>query len=183
MDKNVLIPISQGTEEMEAVIIIDLLRRAGFQVKVAGDNDIITCSRRVRLLPDISIDDIETDDEFDIIIFPGGQTGTKNLMENACLESITKAHAGKGKLIGAICAAPLILDQFKILKKDAKITSHPSAKVQLMKYDYSEDEVVVDGNIITGRGAGTAIQFVLKIIEIVVSEAKSNAIAKDIVFK
>lgn len=183
MDKNVLIPVSQGTEEMEVVIIIDLLRRAGFNVKVAGDNDIITCSRRVRLLPDIFIDDITDDDEFDIIIFPGGATGTKNLMENDLLESITKHHAEKGKLIGAICAAPLILDQYKILNKASKITSHPSVKVELMKYDYSDDEVVVDGNIITSRGAGTAIQFALKIIEMVISESKSNAIAKDIVFK
>ncbi len=180
MDKSVLIPVSQGTEEMEAVIIIDLLRRAGLNVKIAGDNDIITCSRRVRLLPDIFIDDIDPDDEFDIIIFPGGATGAKNLMENNYLESITRAHASRGKLIGAICAAPLILDHYRILNKDSKITSHRSVKVQLMKYDYCDDEVVVDGNIITSHGAGTAIQFALRIIEMVINKSKSDAIARDI---
>lgn len=182
MDKNILVALAHGTEEMEAVTIIDLLRRAGLNVKVAGENEIITCSRGVKILPDIQIEDIPEDKFFDIIIIPGGINGTKNLTENQHLEKIIKKARVRGTILAAICAAPTLLSAHGILKPETKVTSHPSVKSQLLHYDYVNDNVVESDGIVTSRGAGTAIEFSLKLIELLVGKETAMRIANDIVY-
>ena len=176
----VLVPIAEGTEEMEAVIIIDMLRRADILVYVASDSETVKCSRGVNIKPDISFEQIQ-EDEFDAIILPGGLTGTDNLTKNQNLISILKKHQIRNKMIGAICAAPKILIQNNILEKGTSITSHPSIEGMLKGYNYLNNDVVVSNNIISSRGAGTAFKFALKIISLLVSNEKADEIKKSII--
>lgn len=182
MSKSILIPVSQGTEEMEAVIVADILRRASLDVQIVGEFDIIKCSNNVRLLPDILVEELDINGEFEAIIIPGGSTGVKNLSENETIVKVVKKHFASGRLLGAICAAPLLLAEHKIIPFTTAITSHPSVKTQLMDYNYMDNPVVVDKNLITSRGAGTAIQFALTIVEILKGQEKANKVAEAIVF-
>lgn len=179
--KNVLVPIANGTEEMEAVVIIDMLRRASLNVLVAGDGDVIVCSRGVRIVPDIHLDEITDDDNFDAIVLPGGEQGVSNFIRNHALEHIiTRHHARKG-LIGAICAAPIVLHEFGLLPKRAVVTSHPGCTQVFAPYTYTLDRVAVDGSIVTSRGAGTAFEFTLMLIRKLTDETTATRIATDIV--
>ncbi len=182
MSKSILIPVSQGTEEMEAVIIADLLRRAGLDVIIVGEFDIIKCSNNVRILPDILIEELDINDEFDGVIIPGGSTGVKNLSENEVIVELIKRQFKSDRLLGAICAAPLLLAEHKIIPLTTAITSHPSVKTQLMDFNYMDNPVVIDKNLVTSRGAGTAIQFALTIVEILKGQEKANKVAEAIVF-
>ncbi len=176
-----LIPIANGTEEMEAVIIVDMLRRAGVDVTIAGDGDMVTCSRGLRIVPDLAIDDIADDDDFDLVVIPGGSQGVENLMENDALRHILARHRAAKKPLGAICAAPVLLHEFGLLRGGAGVTSHPSSADVLKEYSYSTDRVVEDAGIITSRGAGTAFEFALAIIRRYVGEATARRVATDIV--
>jgi DJ-1 family protein len=183
MDIKALVPIAQGTEDAEAVIIIDLLRRAGISVKVAGENQIVTCARGMKMIPDMTLYQLEDVMRFEAVVIPGGSEGVDNLSDNERLASLVPVLASKGALIGAVCAAPLVLDAFKILKPETRLTSHPSVRMHLdKKYQYSEESVVVDGRIVTSRGIGTTIPFTLKIIEILAGKQTSDKIASDIIY-
>ena len=166
---------------MELVTIVDLLRRSGINVKVAGENEIVTCSRGVKLIPDILIEQIGLSERFDAIILPGGVNGTKNLSDNSHLLKILRNHKNNNGLIGAICAAPIMLADNDLIDSESIITSHPSVKSQLGKYQYSEKSVVIDGKLITSRGAGTAQEFSLKLIEILVDYETAEKVADSIV--
>lgn len=177
----VLVPISNGTEDMEAVIIIDMLRRAGCEVLVAGDGNVVICARGVRLVPDITIEDINDDETFDAIVFPGGSQGVQNFIDNPTLEAITRKHHKKKGLIGAICAGPQVLHEYGLLPKSQTLTSHPSVASTLAHYTYSLDRVVEDGTIITSRGAGTAFEFSLALIRRLMDGAVAARVSSDIV--
>ncbi len=183
MSKKVLVPIASGSEEMEAVVIIDLLRRSGCLVIVAGESELITCSRGVKIVPDKLIDQIDENEEFDAIVLPGGGPGTERLSENEHLNNLLKNHSENNKLTGAICAAPTILHKNNLLKESDKITSHPGVKLQLIKYVYTENTVETSRHFFTSRGAGTTIQFSLKIIEKLYDKEKADKIAAEIVYK
>lgn len=182
MNKDILVPIAHGSEEMESVIIIDMLRRAGLNVKVAGETEIITCSRGVKIIPDILIHKLEPNEEFDAIVIPGGLDGTENLNDNDRFIEVLKYNFDNGKLIAAICAAPTIFVNHKIARSADSLTSHPSLSNQFAEFNYSDDKVVEHGNIITSRGAGTAIEFTLKIIERLVDADTAKNVAKQIIY-
>ena len=177
----VLVPISNGTEDMEAVIIVDMFRRAGLDVTVAGDADIITCAHGLRLVPDLSIDELDADDVFDAIVLPGGSQGVDHMIQNDTLTRLMPPHHAARRLIGAICAAPMILHEYGFLKGDAAVTSHPGVASDLSVYQYSTDRVVEDGHIVTSRGAGTAFEFALIIIQRLVGDTVATRVATDIV--
>jgi len=183
MEKFILLPVAQGTEEMEAVVVIDLLRRAKLNVKVAGENELVSCAHGLKIVPDIMIANLDIDDEFDAIILPGGTEGTRRLTENDTLEKILKLHNKKGKLLAAICAAPTILLHHNILVPGSPVTSHPGVKFQFEAFEYKEDKVVQSGNIITSRGAGTVIDFALSIIENLINSAAAEKVADSILYK
>lgn len=177
----VLVPVANGTEDMEAVIIIDMFRRAGLDVLVAGDGDIITCAHGMRLIPDVALDTVDPDEDFDAVVLPGGSQGVSGLSSNDVLSRLLAKHRHHKRLIGAICAAPLILHEFGLLRGDAVVTSHPGVEKQLSMYTYSQDRVVEDDNIITSRGAGTAFEFALIIIQRLSGDAVATRVATDIV--
>lgn len=163
--KKVLVALAPGFEEIETITVVDILRRAGARVVLAATIEgPVEGSRGVTVLPDTLIDQVD-DREFDLVVLPGGQPGTENLQNSETVMTIIQNMHQSHKLIAAICAAPTILYSAGILKNTA-VTSHPSVKVQLEGINYSEERVVVDGNIVTSRSPGTALEFALKLAEI-----------------
>ena len=146
MSKSVLIPIAHGSEETELVTIADILRRADIKVTIAGDSDIVTCSRGVKIIPDILLKNVGLDIVYDAVVLPGGLDGTQNLLNNIYFQDILQDHNKSNRLIGAICAAPIILAELRIMPRGAGITGHPSIKNQLSQYSYSDDSTVVSSN-------------------------------------
>jgi protein deglycase len=172
----VLIPLATGCEELEAVTLIDLLRRAGISVITASltEQQQITASRNVRLVADTTLRAARNDD-FDMLVLPGGVSGANNLNEEQRVHGvITRLHA-YNKDIAAICAAPLVLANAGILNGKT-ITCYPGA---LSAEDWPEitikdQDIVVDGNIFTAKAPGSAIDFALSLIEHLTDEKTRN---------
>ena len=171
----VAVILADGFEEVEAIAIIDVLRRAGIDTVVAGLHDgHITSARTVRVIPDTTIETVQADD-FDMIVLPGGQPGSDNLNADARVIALIKSFAQKGKLFGAICAAPFVLGNAGVLA-GKRATAYPSYKDKLGGATYEEKAVVEDGNVLTSRGAGTALAFGLAIVARLVSAEKAQTI-------
>lgn len=160
----VLIPIANGSEEMEAVIIIDTLRRAQFDVTVASlTPGIIEASRQVKLVGDTVWDEI-TPADFEILLLPGGFGGTEAFMQHAGVQQAIKEFSAAGKWFGSICAAALALNKAGVLA-GKRFTCYPGVEAHLPADIQPVDErVVVDGKLITSQGPGTAFEFALKVI-------------------
>ncbi len=165
MAKNVLIPLAPGFEEIETITVVDVLRRAGARVTLGGTEEgPIKGSRGVLILPDAPLEN-QSPDHFDMIVLPGGQPGTNNLTNNPGLIHFLKTMDRGKKFIAAICAAPLILQKAGLIE-DKILTSHPSVEDQLEVKEYLNERVVVDGTLTTSRAPGTAMEFALKLVEI-----------------
>lgn len=169
----VLVPLAQGCEELEAVTIIDLLRRAGIEVISAGlQPGIVKASRGVLLQPDTTLDEALAQD-YDMVVLPGGMPGARHLGEDPRIISLLQNMASRGKYTAAICAAPFVLRDAGLL--DGRIaTSYPGFLDQqpATGMQYSPQAVVTDGTVITSRGPGTAMDFALSLIETLSSPAK-----------
>ncbi len=163
----VLIPLAKGCEELEAVTLIDLLRRANITVITASltEQRQVKASRGVQLITDVTLEDVLFDD-FDMIILPGGQPGTDNLNNDPRIHAALKRSVLNKKAIAAICAAPLVLAQAGLLD-GKKATCFPGVLDQTTwpSIVLKTDPIVIDGDILTSRGPGTAMDFALAIIE------------------
>ncbi|HEY5560333.1 MAG TPA: DJ-1 family glyoxalase III [Clostridiaceae bacterium] len=162
--KKCCIILAEGFEEIEAISIIDVLRRG----KVICDifymkEKIVTGAHNIKITAEMRIEDLLVD-LYDGIILPGGMPGAKNLKEDAWVIETLKSFDNENKLIAAICAAPIVLEKAGLLT-GRKITSFPSFKDEFKDSIYVEDLVVKDGNIITSRGPSTAILFALQILK------------------
>ncbi|MDD4872189.1 MAG: DJ-1/PfpI family protein [Kiritimatiellae bacterium] len=176
----VLIPLAVGVEEMEAVIPIDMFRRAGWEVVSAGMTcEIVKASRDVQLVADKLWKNV-TPSSFDILVLPGGAKGTAYLVSNNEILTTVRDFVKNGKIVAAICAAPLVLQAAGVLE-DRKVTCHPAVAREMKIPEVTDDPVVVDGKIVTSRGAGTAFEFSLAIIEMVNGPAKADSVASEIV--
>ncbi|OGU18298.1 MAG: hypothetical protein A2076_09175 [Geobacteraceae bacterium GWC2_53_11] len=154
----VLMPLATGFEEIEALAIVDILRRANVEVVVAGlQSGPVAGAHNISIVPDAILDDVDAD-TFDMIVLPGGQPGTNNLNADQRIHALIKEFAAKNKLIGAICAAPIVLAASGILD-GKKVTCYPSYIDQLNGGIYEDAPVVCDGTIMTSQGPGTAIPF------------------------
>jgi len=163
----VLVPLAQGCEELEAVTIIDLLRRAGITVETAGlDSQPVKASRGVIIVPDTTLDEA-LQKEYDMIVLPGGLPGADNLSNDERVRDLIRQMAEDGKFIGAICAAPAVLAKTGVLAGKSA-TSYPGFldKMGLRDVTVTGAAVERDGSIITSRGPGTAMDFALEIIEL-----------------
>lgn len=161
--KRALVPIAEGVEEMEAVIVVDVLRRAKWQVVMAAVSpQPIRASRGVRLLADCDWPDVNPA-EFDVLILPGGAGGTAILAATPSVLDAVRAFHAAGKLIAAICAAPLVLQAAGILA-GKRVTCHPGVAADLSATPRLRDRVVEDGNLITSQGPGTSFEFALAIL-------------------
>lgn len=177
----VLVPIADGSEELEAVTIIDILRRAKIHVTVASlDGEIVTASRGVRLQPDSDLDAALADD-YDMVVLPGGAKGADRLEADERIHQLLLKMANSGKFTAAICAAPRVLAAAGLLD-NRKATSYPGAldgkAVDGMQY--SDAPVVQDGKVITSRGPGTAMDFALKLVEQLAGAARSQEVERSL---
>ncbi len=169
MNKTALVPIAEGSEEIELVTIVDLLRRAGVEVTVASANRQqklqITASRGMKITADMMLDDC-ANNHYDLIAVPGGLPGSEHLAEHPILDLMLRDQAAQGKLFGAICAAPALVLGSKGLLLDKTATCYPSFQQALEANEVdSAARVVVDGNCITSQGPGTALDFALELVE------------------
>ncbi len=178
----VLIPIADGSEEMEAVIVVDILRRAGWEVVLASieGQGPVTASRGVRLMPDAQWEKLDLS-SFDMMVLPGGQGGTDALCANDGVQEALRIFNIEELWIGAICAAPLALHKAGVLKKRA-FTCYPGAEEKMKRPDRSDEPVVVDGHIVTSQGPGTAIPFALKLVELVDGANATEQIASGLIY-
>lgn len=172
-----LIVLADGFEEIEAVTPIDLLRRAGIDVTVATLNLFaVTGKTGLTLQAQVHFDAVE-DDWFDLLILPGGP-GHALLRGHEGLREVIRRHYRYNKLIGAICAAPLVLAEAGLLDKH-RFTGHFSIAAELPRLDPSQ-AVIADGQIITSQGAGTAIEFSLELISALCGREKADSVAASI---
>ena len=180
MTKKVLLALADGSEEIEAMAVVDVLRRAGADVTVASvDHLQVTLSRGVKVVADRLIQDC-VDEEYDLIVLPGGMPGAEHLRDNETLISMLRAQKESGRLFAAICASPVIVLQHHGLIEGLNVTCYPSMIDQLANKDAAEFDVVVDKNCITSRGPDTALKFAIKLVEILFDQSRADQIAKAI---
>ena len=161
----VAIFMAEGCEEIEGLTVVDVLRRAKMEITMVSITDAktVTGSHGVTFEADACLSDVDFT-EYDGVILPGGLPGTTNLSECAQVVSLIKEFAELDKLVAAICAAPSVLGKNGLLE-GKKATSYPGYEEEMPGCTYLTDSVVRDGNIITSRGMGTAIDFALAILE------------------
>ncbi len=174
---NVLVPLAQGCEELEAVTVVDLLRRAGIGVVTAGlDAQPVRASRGMILLADMTLD-AALQQEFDMIVLPGGLPGADHLRDDPRVIELLKKMAASDRYTAAICAAPRALARAGLLD-GKRATSYPGALDidAVPGIEYLEMPVVADGRVITSRGPGTAMDFALTLIEALAGKTKRDEV-------
>lgn len=174
---SVLVPLAQGCEELEAITVIDLLRRAGIKVVTAGlDDQPVTAARGCVLVPDASLDEV-LQDNFDMIVLPGGLPGADHLKNDPRIIELVQRLSADDKYTAAICAAPRVLVQAGVLE-GRRVTSFPGAidPAAVPGLVYVDEPVVTDGKVITSRGPGTAMDFALQLIELLVGRAQRDEV-------
>ncbi|MDX1380126.1 MAG: DJ-1/PfpI family protein [Xanthomonadales bacterium] len=171
----VLVPIANGSEELEAVTLIDLLRRAGIQVTVASlDGEPVTASRGVRLIPDVSLD-AALEHEYDLVVLPGGMPGADHLRDDARVVDLLRRMNESGRFVGAICAAPKVLHAAGVLE-GRRATAFPGVLEAAGHDAITGEPVTRDAHVLTSRGPGTAMDFALELIETLEGRAKRDEV-------
>ncbi|HAL45468.1 MAG: dihydroxyacetone kinase [Planctomycetes bacterium GWF2_42_9] len=178
MSKKVLVPIADGSEELEAVAIIDCLRRAGADLKIASvQNQQIMTSRKIKITADCLIKDW-VHEIFDLIVLPGGMPGAEHLRDCKELADMLKKQKESNRFYAAICASPAVVFKYHGLLDGKKATCYPAMTGVLNNKEAIAQRVVVDGNCITSQGPGTALEFSLKLVELLFGLEKSRELAK-----
>jgi 4-methyl-5(b-hydroxyethyl)-thiazole monophosphate biosynthesis len=181
MTKKVLVPIADGTEEIEAVSIIDVLRRAGADVTIASVGSLqVTASRGVKLVADQLISEC-TNETYDLIALPGGIPGAEHLRDSVELVQLLRKQYESNRLYGGICAAPAVVLQHHGFLKGRQATCHPVFVALLENTDSVGTRVVVDGPCITSRGPGTALEFAIKLVEMLFGKDKAEEVSQPMV--
>lgn len=175
--------MADGCEEIEGLAVVDIVRRAKMDITMISINGKkeVTGAHNVVFLADALASEVNFE-EFDAIVLPGGGPGTRNLAADATVNQVIKKFAAEGKLVCAICAAPSVLGAAGILQ-GKKATCYPGFEDKLTGALVSEEAVVTDGNIITGRGMGTAIPFGLEIVRYLQGEEAAETIRSGIVYQ
>ena len=174
---HVLVPLAQGCEELEAITITDLLTRAGIDVTTCGlDDQPVKASRGITIIPDTSIDKVQNV-AFDLIVLPGGLPGADHLRDNPQVQALIKQQVSENKYMAAICAAPKALAEAGVLAGKTA-TSFPGVLAALAddSITISDNAVEIDGNIVTSRSAGTAMDFALSLIELLEGKEKRDEV-------
>ena len=181
MAKTALVPIADGTEEMEAVTVIDVLRRGGVQVTVASVGALqVTASRAVKITADKLISDC-TKETYDLIALPGGLPGAEHLRDCMPLIEMMRKQKAEGRFYAAICASPAVVLAVHGLIDDKKATGYPSTQDKLP--NRAEGRVVVDGNCITSQGPGTAQEFALELVGLLCGRDKAGEVASAMIVR
>ena len=178
----IIIPISNGFEEIEAITIIDVCRRANIDVTIAALENIQTIgAHNIKVEANCMVDEINTSD-FDMIVLPGGVPNAFTLAENEKVQSPLKEFKSQNKNIGAICAAPYALYKADVLNEN--YTCYPSFETKIKDNGYhADDAIVIDGKVITSRGPATAMSFALEIVNILCGEETFNNVRNGLLAK
>ncbi len=173
---------ADGFEEVEGLTAVDLLRRAGVDAKMVSimGRKQVTGSHNIKIETDLLMEEIK--ERADMLVLPGGLPGTDYLREHQRLAKLLKRQYITGGWVAAICAAPSVLGGLGILK-DRAATSYPGCLDGMEVGTYQEEEVVVDGHVVTSRGVGTAIPFALTLIEVLEGKEAANQIAASIIYR
>lgn len=176
--KQVLVPIGNGSEEMEAVIAIDVLRRAGAAVTVASveQDKTVTCSRGVKIIADQLISEA-AGSKFDLIALPGGMPGAERLRDSTELNKLLQEQQASGGLYAAICATPAVFLEATGMLAGKQATAHPAFADKLSNQAAVQQRVVVDGQLTTSRGPGTAFEWALSLVKQLYGEEKMKEVA------
>lgn len=175
----VVVPLAEGFEEIEFSTIVDILRRAGIDVTVAGLKEgVIDGAHGVRITPDTQLDKVSADD-FDAIILPGGYPGFVNLGDSEKVLKLVKEMHDRNKYVTAICGAPSVLAKAGVIQ-GKRATIYPGMEDTLTGAQPSDERVVVDGKIITSRGPGTAMEFAIKLVEVLAGKSLAEEVTKSV---
>ncbi|MDR0496612.1 MAG: DJ-1/PfpI family protein [Treponema sp.] len=184
MAKNVIVLLAEGFEEVEAITPIDYLRRAGIEVTVAsiGKELAVTGSHGIKVTADICLDSFldpgtQNLEVCDGVVVPGGLPGADNLAASKATGAFLKEMAVSGKLVSAICASPARVLAPLGLLEGKKFTCYPGEEAKVSNAEWKQDRVVVDGNVITSRGAGTAGEFACAIVDRLLGEGEGKKIS------
>ena len=170
----VAVVFAEGFEEIEALSPVDVFRRAGFDCSMLGlENASVTGSHGIQVAMDGGVFDGNLD-AYDLVVLPGGMPGSTNLRDHEGLITALQARNKAGKYIAAICAAPIVLNRAGLLE-GRKFTCFPGVEEQIAAGDHQTDLVVVDGNIITSRGAGTALAFAYALVDLLGGDGQQLA--------
>lgn len=174
--------LAEGFEEIEGLTVVDILRRAGVETVMAaiGEKKEVTGSHGIMTKADCLFDEVKAD-EADLFVLPGGMPGTKHLAAHEGLAALLKNAAADGKKVAAICAAPSVLGGLGILS-GKKAACYPGFEENLIGADVQYDPVVVDGNVTTSRGMGTAIPFALALTEQLTDSETAEKLGKSIIW-
>lgn len=180
-----LIPFANGSEEMETIILVDVLRRAGWEVVLADiqGNKETLCSRNVRIVPDAKWESLDLL-SFDLIVLPGGMGGAKAFCNHSGVQETLRIFNIEELWIAAVCAAPIALHEAGVLE-NRKFTCYPGdATLNIVgRENRSNEPVVVDGHVVTSQGPGTTMSLALKLIELIDGKDKADKIASKMIFK
>lgn len=179
--KKALVLLADGFEELEAIAAIDTMDRGGIAVTragLSGENGVIA-AHGTRITPDCPIDEaIARQAEFDAVVLPGGSLGTRNLLGDGRVAKLLRAFANDGRLVAAICAAPTVLGAAGLLS-GRRYTCYPGCEAGIDDGEYTDSlPVVEDGNVLTSRGPGTAVDFGLAIVARLSGEETAHRVAE-----
>ena len=180
--KRVVVALADGFEEIEALAPVDILRRAGLEVVVAGvGSGEPEGAHGVRVPADTTIEKVT--ERPDAVVLPGGMPGAENLEKSRVLADLCRDVRDRGGLVAAICAAPAVaLESFGLIGSK-RFTCYPGFESRVKNGAFSEDRVVVDGNLVTSRGPGTAMEFALEIVRILVGESTARDLTKGLLLR
>lgn len=181
--KKIVVFLAEGLEEIEGLTVVDLLRRAGVDVKtvsLSGEKE-VTGGHRITVKADACFEEVDFDGT-DGVVLPGGMPGTTHLMEHEGVNRVIRTFAEQGKLVAAICAAPTVLGKAGLLQ-GKRAVCYPGMEEGLIGASVCQEEVAWDGNLITSRGVGTAIPFALTLTEYFLGKEKAKEIGDSIVYR
>jgi 4-methyl-5(b-hydroxyethyl)-thiazole monophosphate biosynthesis len=179
--KKIMLLLAEGFEEVEALTTADYLRRKNIVVDMVSitNNNQVKGAHGIIVIADKNMEEIDDINAYDGLIIPGGLPGATNLRDNDSVIKIVKDFNKEGKLIGAICAGPIVLQRAGIIN-GIKVTSYPGFDEELKDGLYEEELVVQDRNIITARGPAVAVYFAIRILEHLIGKDKAEELKKDI---
>lgn len=181
---NVIVFLAEGFEEVEALTVVDYLRRVKpitVQMIAIGDSLHVSGSHHIEVKANKHIDELAELDAYEAVIIPGGMPGAANLRDDQRVIKIVREMNEAGKLVAAICAGPIVLEKAKIID-GKRMTSFPGFEKDFPNSFYQADAVVRDKNIITSRGPGTAVDFALEIVTVLVGEKEAETLRKNILY-
>lgn len=178
MNKKVYVLLAEGFELIEALAPVDILRRGGIEVLTVSinENKNVTSAQKVDVVADLLLSDANLEDG-GVLVLPGGYPGYVNLSNSEKVEKILKQYVSEEKYVAAICGAPTILSKYGLFK-GKKITAHSSVAEELKDYIYTANIVERDNNLITGIGAGRALEFGFEIAKVLLNDEKVENIKK-----